>query len=84
MAKKKNNGLLYCPFCGKRASIEVLDYNNIGMIVDNEEEHLELKKQRNYTVCCSVFNKGCGAHSGYGSTEQDAIKNWNMRKRRWF
>jgi hypothetical protein len=34
----------------------------------------------NYGVVCSLFEDGCGAHSIYRRTEQEAADAWNHRE----
>lgn len=68
-----------CAFCGKTESL----------IVGTDKEFTESEEGSGYyTVCCSAYSEltedgrhdgGCGAHSGYAPTREEAIEKWNRR-----
>ena len=59
-----------CPFCGEQKYVKVSSFDGYG----------------GYGVVCNASgfdsdpNRGCGASSGYGDTEEAAAARWNRRE----
>jgi len=65
--KEAKQELLPCPFCGKENAPRLMDSGELG------------SNPGNATICCDIFNGGCGAADGYKPTEEEAIELWNTR-----
>ena len=61
--------LLPCPFCGKKVA---------GIYHDNPYSPDRFGDMM-VSICCFVFDGGCGASSGWYDTKADAIAAWNRR-----
>lgn len=61
--------LLPCPFCGKQVS-SLETAQELGGDGNSDEE---------WAVVCGIFEKGCGASSGYAKSTEGAILKWNQR-----
>ena len=72
-----------CPFCGNKF-VELANAREIDECANFEDEEcpecFEQSSCSLYTVVCSVNEGGCGASSGYHTTEEKAIEAWNRRK----
>lgn len=73
-----------CPFCGKYGA-EVTNMHDLEECANFEDKSCPCEQYKepgacNYiTIVCNVNEGGCGASSGYFSTEEKAIKAWNRR-----
>ena len=63
-----------CPFCGND-KIVFIDSNG----VDIEDEDSEYEKGDLVSCYCSIHKGGCGAHSKYCTSKDDAVFAWNRR-----
>ena len=78
-----------CPFCGKTDTLEILSAKSCEECINFEDElicpafepyHDDMSDicPQKIIVCC--FGKGgCGASSGYYTSEDEAIAAWNRR-----
>ena len=65
-----------CPFCGKKASLELTDCTGVEEC-KNFENCLSIG---NYlAVVCDHNKGGCGASSGFASSQEKAIAKWERR-----
>ncbi len=73
-----------CPFCGANVA-ELTNAHDLEECGNFEDENCPCEQYEDcgacgyHTIVCNVNNGGCGASSGYFSTEELAIKAWNRR-----
>lgn len=63
-----------CPFCG---SLDCPEISHISEAVDRIT--LELLELDQWAVVCAFTRGGCGASSGFKSSQREAMDAWNRR-----
>ncbi len=75
-----SKALKKCPFCGKEEIAKVVtDEYMRTMYIDYDVDD-DFQGNDGYYVLCLFSNGGCGANSGWGMTDNEAIKKWNKRE----
>lgn len=73
-----------CPFCGKNVA-EISNAHDLEDCANFGDENCPCELYGDsetcsmYLVVCGVDKGGCGASTGYRTTEERAIKAWNNR-----
>ena len=66
-----------CPHCEELDSIKLMSDEEHMRMVMEEFNSDGLDITNGWYIICSTHMGGCGAISGYGKTQYDAIRKWN-------
>lgn len=80
----KKTELKPCPFCGNK-DLEFTDMHELEACGNADTDMCPVTSSEPDKYCpqksviCGILKGGCGAHSGFYSTEEEAAEAWNRR-----